>query len=71
MSDDDDTPKCLMAKGCKVKSRLKLLGSDSDSGCESILKGISKNVMSKIKKTNGNNRESRGDSQEARGLAHP
>ena len=49
MNDDDDTPKCLIVKGCKVKSQSKLLDSDSDSDCESIRKGVSKNAMSKIK----------------------
>ena len=47
MSDDDNTPKCLMAKGRKVKLQHKLL--DGNSGCKSMLKGLSKNTMSKIK----------------------
>ncbi|XP_062197314.1 uncharacterized protein LOC133900209 [Phragmites australis] len=48
---DEDTPKCLTAKGRKVKSQSKLLDSDNDSdnGCESMLKGLSKNTMSKFK----------------------
>ena len=55
MSDDeDDSPKCFMAKGRKVKSQSPPLASDDDDcndvdDCDNVFKGLSKNAMSRIK----------------------
>ena len=77
MSDDeDDSPKCFMAKGRKVKSQSPPLASDDDD-CndvdvgDNVFKGLSKNAMSRIKEMLDTIDMHEETLENSRGLAYP